>query len=391
MQSGIAFLPRAVPRLTLSKIAALVLVSFVWTALLTGTGGSVLHVMAQTVKAVASGFSGDNRSIDAINLLSFARPSPEELFADHERDVVEPARALDPEAYYPSALYAAYPVQLRADERLPLSPLGAALQQGGLDPRPPLTVLGAVLIRLFELLLPLGVLYALVRNTRVPRIDPEAYLFAVASLIFIGLTIVLPVLSVEYGVYRAMQQSLFIVGIFLVIGSLALFDLLGALFRKGRTAAPWSVGMTHVLIALFFLFSTGALPQLFGGNMPLLHLNNAGPYYESFLTTPTDALAIDYLAGLGAYAAGAGVPFDVQADKYAQQKIFALSGIVAQGDVLPALMRRDAFIFLSESNVVNDSAVISQNGNRVVYDYPLQFLEEHKTLLYDSGGARIYK
>lgn len=388
--SGIALLSRELPKLSFGKIATLALMSIVWTTVITGTGGNVTHVIDETAHAVLNGFAGDNRSIDAINLLSVEKPSLTQLLADYEREVVEPLRAAEPDIFFPSETYAAYPILVREDKPLPATEVSRSLAIGSIEPRMFVPAIGSLVVKLFELLLPIGILYALLRRSRVASIDQEIFLFAGASLVFIALTVLLPVLSVEYGIYRAMQQSLFVIDMFFIIGGLALFDNLVALHKKIRFAARYSVGAMGALTLVFFLFSTGAMPQIFGGNEPLLHLNNAGSYYETFLSTRTDAAAIEHLSAVAADSIIDGTRFEIQADKYTQQKIFSLSGFPAYGDILPALVHRHTYVFLSESTVAGGTASVSQNGNRIIYVYPLPFLDENTSLVYNNGGARVY-
>ena len=109
---------------------------------------------------------------------------------------------------------------------------------------------------------------------------------AVGAMVALGLIVLVPNLSVDYGVLRAFQQTMLVVAPVMAAG---LWMLLRPL--RGR-AAPYLVGVPLVLLLLL----TGVLPALIGGQQQRIALGSSGPYYDSFYASDADVHAVSWLA-----------------------------------------------------------------------------------------------
>src|SRR5204862_8066830 len=107
------------------------------------------------------------------------------------------------------------------------------------------------------------------RGTPVDRL----LMLGVANLVIVFVQVVLPVVSVEYGVLRAFQQALVVLDVFLVLGTMALVP---------NRFSRWRVAVATFLALAFFASSTGIITQLIGSYEPQLHMNNAGRYYDIY-------------------------------------------------------------------------------------------------------------
>lgn len=63
----------------------------------------------------------------------------------------------------------------------------------------------------------------------------------------------------------------------------------------------------------------------------------------------------------------------------------------AYSGIYPGLVNRDSYVYLGFNNVTNGSAYALYNNNGFIYNYPLEFLENNKNLLYSSSQAKIYR
>ena len=58
--------------------------------------------------------------------------------------------------------------------------------------------------------------------------------------------------------------------------------------------------------------------------------------------------------------------------------------------VLPSTITRDGYVYVDFANRYFGIAHASQEGTQISYNYPIEFLSEHKNLIYDNGGSRIF-
>ncbi|MDP4020616.1 MAG: DUF2206 domain-containing protein, partial [Candidatus Adlerbacteria bacterium] len=358
--------------------------SFLWSSVLTDTSSNSLYrVITETVTAMQDAYAGDTRSGDVLySLFSWKRVDTEALFAEYKTAAQERVSE-EPESYYPQGTVDDYDVVLAKQELLPLTTLGSTLSAVGINvPAFNFTFrqLSAKFLQLFMLI---GVIAALYRKKWFAHLPPPDFILMGAGSIFVlCLIIVLPVLSVEYGLLRAFQQSLMLLAPFIVIGSMVTFFFV----RKAHQEL-----IAGTLVLIFLLSSTGVFTQLLGGYDAQLHLNNSGPYYDLYYVHESEEAAIDWLAGEVARNVAEGIEITIQSDHYGVQAAPALKGAYIVSDIYPPLIRRDAYVVLSVKNVTKNQATVSYNQTALNYYYPEQFLEDTKSLVYDQDGVRIYR
>jgi len=193
---------------------------------------------------------------------------------------------------------------------------------------------------------------------------------------------VLPVLSVDYGVLRSFQQSLMVLDVFLVAGSLTLIP---------RLAETRRILFASVLALGFFVSSTGMLTQALGGYDPQLHLNNSGTYYDTYYVHPEELAGMAWLTQKDVGTVDANVQSEVETYRYTFTDSKSLLRIDRLNDIYPQLVRQDSYVFLGYTNVRKQLATVSIDGDLVTYHYPLNFLDANKDLIYDNGGSRVYR
>jgi uncharacterized membrane protein len=212
------------------------------------------------------------------------------------------------------------------------------------------------------------------------HVGRDFYFLAVGSVVMVAAVTVLPGLSVSYGVLRAFQQALFLVAPLLVIGSFAIFKPLGRV---------WAVRAATAVALIFFISTTGVMPQILGGYPAQLNLNNSGVYYEDYYVHPQEVEAISWLSGQPGT-----LPTGVQAENFSNLYYFNdPKAITSQyvTDIYPTLLQKSTWVILGYSTVHTGIATAPINGDLITYRYPMGVLKQNKDLVYDNGGTEIYK
>jgi uncharacterized membrane protein len=414
-------------KISAKMVLTLLLLTFLWNSMITGTGGSVSKVLSETLLAIRGGFSGNNRSIDAASLLSFSKVDQNSEFQEYINNVVRNVRAEAPEGiYYGKDSYKEYNFNVVEDERAPLSTFSRFLKKYGIDIVSFVSILGQLLAKMIEFLAPVGVLYYLFRSSIAKKVEIEIYLIACFSFIFVLANVILPVLSIEYGIFRAMQQSLFVIAPFIIAGYVFIvrwliekffrmekfFKVVTSRKKKKEIANELSrvdFAFSAFFVVLFFLYSTAFIPQLTGGNVAFLHLNNSGNYYNNLLTQAKEVDGMRWFLTLSSNGKTydknnlpieiqTGVPgainetkFDIQTDKYSENKFVSITNMGIYDDIYPGLVRKDSYVFIGSATINKNVATILYKGDKITYSYPIRFLNINKNLVFNNGGARIYR
>ena len=374
------------PRVTVAMVITLILASFIWSSVLTNTASnSIERVFTETISVMLHNTKEDAGSNDAhYGLFSFQQADPSISLHNYVTQVVNPARLDSPSIYYASSTYGDYAILATSTETLPLTGIGASLTGAGLNV--PLfnyifRQASAKVLQLFIVIGFIGILFS--RRYLKNPLETEFVVMAVVGLLLMVSQLVIPVLSQEYGLLRAFQQSLMFLDVFLVVGSATL----AFFFRKEGVG----VLLASVIAIIFFLSSTGVFTQILGGYDPQLHLNNSGLYYDLYYAHAGEIAASAWLSARINIAAGDELQSESQSVFYRVQGQTPLLDSGPLNDMYPGLIRKNAYVYLDFENVRKQQSTISYNGSEITYAYPLQFLDNTKDLIYDSGDARIYR
>ncbi len=390
-------------KITYTMIIILIVASFLWTSIITNTGGALSKVLKETLSAIGNGFTENNRSTDVANLLSFKKPNQQQEFSDYINKVIGPIRKGAPEAYFDDSAYNKYSFLALPNEQLPLTRVGSFIQKYIPDFTQWILLFGRAIAKFMEVLAPLGILYILFRKFFFKHLDVEFYLLALYCLLFIFLIMIIPILSTEYGIYRAMQQSMFILGLLMICGTLLLGSwvvkfkqLLYRYYLRIRkmqiqkSFIPQYGAFPIILALLFFLYSTSFIQQIFGSNPAELYLSNTGNYYDNYLIKEQEVYAAYWLGNI-TKGEISGLKIQIQTDKYSQRKLASLLDINAYNDIFPGVIRKDAYVYLGQATTEKQRATLVYGGDQITYTYPIQFLDDNKNLIYNNGNARIYR
>jgi uncharacterized membrane protein len=209
------------------------------------------------------------------------------------------------------------------------------------------------------------------------RLDTDFYFVAFGSALIVALQVVLPVISVDYGLLRAFQEALFVLAPVVTLGCVSVISFVGQ-----KTAVVVAAALALLLLTSL----TGLMPQVLGGYPPQLTLNNSGDYYDWFYVSSQEVAAAKWL--------GTHAPSDstISADAFSEEILTNYLNLSYSGDIYPTLLlNRGAYVFLDYEQVQLGQATVGESSGLLTYDYPTSFLGTTRDLVYASPDYRIYR
>lgn len=366
-------------------VGFLVAASWVWAGPVTHTGGHASEVAREAVASVLGRGEKTPGSSDlSWNLFSRDRTSPRErldLYVAETLDLRKQAPPRELLIKHPGK--AELRPEILAASKLPLTGPGRVLDSLGLDPGDVATGARLVCAGLMQVFLLLGLVWILRRRKDAGREVPEEAVFlSIGAVAAVGLIVLIPKLSVDYGVLRAFQQTLLVVapvmaaGMWLVVRTLA------------RRAIVLTSGLTAVVPLLLLLVLTGALPSLVGGYSPRLALSNSGLYYDRYFASDSDVQAVDWIAE----DHGSATPPQVIANRNINVRILsARNDAVVADRLFPTLLTKGEYVVVDSRMRESKRATVFYTGDLIGYAYPMKDLDQRLNIVYSSDLTRIYR
>lgn len=215
-------------------------------------------------------------------------------------------------------------------------------------------------------------------KTIIPQ-DYKILCFTIISLIAIFMTIFS--LTKFYNFERLVLQSLIILAFPIILGMNLIFQFL---FNKRENKALIA---SLIVILLLFVSTSGLANQFFGGNA-YLQLNNFGEFYDRYYFHDSEKKSLLWLSN----------NYDntrfVYADNYAYLKFLPFSTITKNVmlDIIPPVIDKNAYVYSSFSNTNNGIATsFNKSLLEISYNYPNEFLDNNKNVIYSNGDSIIFK
>jgi hypothetical protein len=375
-------------------IAMLAVTSWVWAGPITDTGGHAAKVAREAIAAVlGKGEEGPGSSDLGYSLFSRSDAGPRQRL---DLFVAETMKARN--AAPAKALLIRKPgrAELRPDivpaSRTPLTALGSKLESVGLDAEDTITVVRVVCAGLIQVLLLIGLIWMVRKRRGMARpaeedekhtsdrtVPEEAVFLTFGSVAALGVIVLIPMLSVDYGVLRAFQQTLLVVAPVVATGMWVVVR-----HWKARAAAL----SVAVPLGLLLVFS-GAVPSLLGGYAGRLALSNSGLYYERYYASESDMQAVDWVVA----ADGAtGPPPKIIANRNIGVRVLSARDDARVADRLyPTLLTKGEYVFVDSRLRETGRAAIFYTGDFITYRYPMRNLNRRLDLVYSSELTRIYR
>jgi hypothetical protein len=368
----------------IGSIFAAVCIAVAWGGVATKTSGSAFVDAESSISGFVLGNSPGARSNDvAYSLFGGEVQSPQVLLNGYRQATLK-ERSAFPSSFVPTSSVMRYATRAVSQPSLPLSGIGRLLSDARISPSELNGAIREAAANGEQLFVGIGLIALLAIPGLRKNISREVFCLCVGSVFLVGLVTVLPDLSVDYGVLRAFQEALILIAPVLVVGSITIFRPFGKLLAP-RIAA--------IVCVIIFISTTGLLPQLTGGYPAQLNLNNSGGYYDLYYMHPQEESAINWLSEQPNVASV--LEDGVQAEDFTYRFYFTnpsdINGKESLIDIYPTLIHRSSWVILSYTNVRTGIAAVFYSGDIIGYSYPIAFLQAAKNLVYDNGGAEIYK
>lgn len=372
------------PAIPFLILIILIVSSFTWSSVFTQTSdSSIKRVLHRTLESLTKDSENPKSNDTLYSLFTTAKISDEETLQLYKQEVVDVIRHEDTKGlYYSGDDFENYVPSLATAKNLPITSLGSKIESLGLSVEELNKNLKFGTAKILQLFLFVGLFLSLFGYSKkffINKPKVELFLLSSAGVVLLAAMVVVPVLSVEYGVLRAFQQSLLVTAPFIVMGCMLIFGIFG------KRA---SYALSACFVILFFLTSTGVITQITGGYKPLLHMNNSGPYYDFYYIHDSEKSALKWINNEASMSL---LQTEIQTDVYVSNKVNGRSSSYPVNEIYPSLTRKNAFVFLGYSNVNNGYSIISHGGKLMNITYPSGLIDIYKNKVYDSEGVIIYR
>jgi uncharacterized membrane protein len=363
--------------LSLPLIILLFGATYFWNNIYTKSSDHAGSVVAEVIDSLLLKSDADARSSDLSYSIFFAAKSdPKQQLQDYIQGIEQSAQTAqvgDGKAnqFYSSSITSKYPSYPIQQELLAPTPIGDLLSAGHIpvfDIQAELRSLSAIFMQLFVFIGLLAIFFF--RQKKI--VDVQYVLLCLGAIFLLVLEILLPSLSVEYGLLRMFLQFLFILSLPIVI---SLQTILFFIKEQKR------VLFTGMIAMMFFLTLTGFVSHITGEYYPQMTLDNAGLYYDAYYVHTSDVLAISWLADNNPNNS------PVEADLSGTNKLLTYGGIDALNEIFPPVIRKNAYVYQE----VGSHTVVSIDKNVLIYNSSKPFLDENKNLVYSNGQDNIYR
>lgn len=143
---------------------------------------------------------------------------------------------------------------------------------------------------------------------------------------------------------------------------------------------------TSAALALLFANSSGLVGAALGGGTAV-NLSNSGEDFQRFYMTTPELASASWLGGMAH-------PGElVYADRYAQLRLLAATEIPSRSmivDVTPGTISQHAWVYASESNIVDRRGRALWNNHVISYVYPSTFLVDNYDVVFTDGASEVF-
>lgn len=362
---------------TVGVLIVMVLGTFLWTGLYTKTGNNITAQVNTIIKNLPTILHGATSSeTSTYSIIKKSKPSKQayvDLNASEQKALAQQKLASS-DALYADA--AAYPLKAVTEPSIPYTKLGTWLSQHGVSPTSLNTTAKTGYALAVQGLIVFGIALIWFKRKSM-KVPLDLMVLAPVGVGLLAVQAVLPM--IEYGLFRMLQQDLVFLALPILWGA---FQILAWLKIKSERLRQ-SIVMSAFAVA--FLFLCGFIPQLIGGAVGQLSLNNAGFYYDAYYTSKADTalfnwLSINYQRG-----------YPIKSDMFLRMKIMANTGITTEDNLTPGGISKQSYVVLANENVTQDRVALYYKGGELLfYKYPTNFLDNGKNLLYSNSEIKVY-
>jgi uncharacterized membrane protein len=359
---------------SIGTIIVFAALAFAWGDLATQTANGAVTAAESAVTGLFRS-NGVKSNDVAYSILGGNTVSPQAVLNAYSKEASKLRAGSSASTYVPGSVLARYPIRVVKQPSLPVAGAGLLLSHAGIPVSAFNSAVRLTAAKGEQLFASVGLITLIAVRPLREKVSRDFIFLCVGSLGTLAIITILPNLSVDYGVLRAFQEALILIAPVLVAGSLTAFSPLGRVWAP-RVAAAVCIGI--------FTSTTGLLPQVLGGYPAQLNLNNSGAYYQIYYMHPQEEAATAWLRNQrGAFADGVQASYETRR--------FSLDVQQPVTDIFPPLVRQSSWAIVGYSTLHTSQATSMYNGNALYYAYPIGILQDSKNLVYNNGGAEIYK
>lgn len=347
-------IPFEIPVLSLPIIIGAFFFTFLWNSQITASASNLESSVIQTIKDFQYKRSVKTRFL-SYGLIEQTAVDLRKEFEDFAKNNNSPARYVAP-------------------ENLPLTNLGHEISRF-INVKSFNDGFHALIAKAYQLLIVIGSIIYLIRQRKLSR-KKETYYFALiaSTLALLVVFTLFPRLASDYSIIRLLQQTLILTALPMIIAGEFIFAFL----------KRFKVYAIVILFSLFFLHSSGLIPQITGGYKPQLSLNNAGGYYSYFYTHESDLLATGWLANNKNKELP--VFHDVTSDT-TSVGYYRQAGLIRSDETALKEME-SGYIYQGFVNVTKGMLRTFQVGDFTEYEDP--YITDNRPLIYSNKESQVY-
>jgi uncharacterized membrane protein len=372
----------SVPLVALPMVIALGAGAYAWGTGITHTSEGAAATLVRAVGDLQGGPAEGIKSSDTKSSFfggsSLTAVQVASLFVEHEEQM---RKDEDPKTLYPAATYDRRTITAAPAPIVPTTTVGALMGRIGLDPYALNAAVRGGYAKATQVLLLIGIFALLFARRPEMRLRVEVFAVVIASAVFLVALVLIPTLSLSYGLLRAFQQGLIVLALPTAVGSVTMFRWV---LRENRAfVLGGGVG------CIFFAISVGLFAEVTGGYIGQLHLHNSGTYYDDFYPHPQDGAAVTWISAN--LPVRVGVLAGPESDRHGYPRLRTLNDVQGIDNLYPGLIRRQDYVLLGYNPLVKHQAVALYENEAVTFTLPSRFFDVNKNLIYSSGSARVYR
>lgn len=197
----------------------------------------------------------------------------------------------------------------------------------------------------------------------------------IGAYLLIVVMVLVPYLQIYYNLTRLYLQMFAILGVLAILGGVAISKY----FPKYQT-------LVLALMVVVAFSSLSGLADQFTGGFTQLTFAQPPTELDIYYTYDTE------VAGARWLAANYDTADPVQADIVANLRLQSFGDMNASNlAVFPQTLQQKSYVYLIGENITRGDAFYQYENNLLTYNYPLAFLNEHKNLIYNDSGSRVYR
>ena len=357
-------------------IFLLVIFAFLWVGLITETSGNLVEFTRKTITNMTNIFKDDVRVVgssplDQFNI--FYKPNLKLALSNYVEETISKYDKEPIDDFYREVDYKFYSPEIVPQKILPV--------KLNLNMVSKIYLFMEIIKKLVKIFIIIGILYLIFSQLKKRKINQEYIILNIVSFFLLGIIIIAPYATIDYGIERTYSQLLIILSFSTVLGGLMVFKL----FKRNLR-----IIFVSGVFLLYFLFLSGFIPQILGGLMSSVQLNNFGTDYDTEYTHYAEIKSGQWL--FDNYQKSTYIYMDNQARGKSRLSFKFESQKWIKKDIFPQVIRKSSYVYLSSSNITEESIFVMLRGGIMgAYSLPLRFLNENKDLIYNNKYSEIFK